>query len=232
MSVEIEVIVTTFQKELTIGACLRRLSDHLSVLDEEFRIIVADDASTDRTVLEVNALADPRILVLRSVLNAGKGAQIKAALKHSEAPVVAIFDGDLDIHPQSLVAAIRTLRITGSDAVTGSKSHHESVIHYPLVRRVLSRGFRVLASVMFGLAVRDTQTGMKVFRGVMFRRIATQVHESGFVFDLELLARMAEEGAKITEVPVAIDFDFSSTVSGRAVLQVLRDLISVYRRLT
>jgi glycosyltransferase involved in cell wall biosynthesis len=228
---QIDVVVTTYEKERSVAACLRRLVDTLDARPHQFRILVADDASSDDTVSAAQSVADDRITVITSSHNQGKGAQIKRTLNITDAAIVAIFDGDLDIHPKSLLNAIDFLISNGVDCVVGSKPHEDSEITYPVSRRVLSRGFRILSRMMFGLNVRDTQTGLKVFRGDVLRRAAPEVVENGFLFDLELLARLSNQGCVVAEVPVAIKFDFSSTIGIRSVVGMMTDMLRVRRSL-
>ncbi|MGA0064769.1 MAG: glycosyltransferase family 2 protein [Ilumatobacteraceae bacterium] len=228
---EVDVIVTTFEKGDAIAACLRRLVFTLEKGSHVFRIFVLDDGSTDRTVQEAESVEDSRITVIPSTLNLGKGAQIKRGLAKSIAEVVVIFDGDLDIHPKSLVNAIDVLQAEQLDVVVGSKPHRDSEVVYPASRRVLSMGFRLISRVLFNLSVRDTQTGMKAFRGDVLRSHAHLVVEDGFLFDLELLARMSIRGVKVKEVPVAIDFDFTSTISPASVVAMAKDVWRVKRTL-
>lgn len=227
----IDIVVTTYEKEQSIAECLRRLIETLDTRPHQFRIIVADDASSDNTVRAAQSVVDGRVTVMTSSRNQGKGAQIKRVLSFSDAPVVAIFDGDLDIHPKSLLDAIERLLESHFDCVVGSKPHEHSDVVYPLSRRVLSRGFRLLSRMMFGLNVRDTQTGLKVLRGDLLRQIAPEVGQDGFLFDLELLARLSRGGHVVAEVPVAINFDFSSTIGVRAILVMMIDMLRVRRTL-
>jgi glycosyltransferase involved in cell wall biosynthesis len=225
--IKVDVIVTAYDKERSIAECLRRLIGTLDSRPYDFQIYVTDDASSDNTVRAARSVADSRVTVIASTRNQGKGAQIKRTLNLTNANVVALFDGDLDIHPKSLLTAIDVLVGQQLDGVVGSKPHKDSEVAYPVTRQVLSRGFRVLSRVMFGLNVRDTQTGLKVFRGDVIRRVAPVVIENGFLFDLELLARLSQHGHVVTEVPVMIDYDFSSSISVKAVAQMMTDMLRV-----
>lgn len=225
----VDIVVTTYDKERSIAECLRRLLAALDFGPYTFQILVADDASSDNTVRAAQTVADKRITVITSTHNQGKGAQIKRTLNLTNAGVVALFDGDLDIHPKSLLSAIDVLVDKQLDGVVGSKPHGDSEVTYPVSRRVLSSGFRVLSRVMFGLNVRDTQTGLKVFRGDILRRTAPAVAENGFLFDLELLARLSQRGYEVTEVPVTIDYEFSSSISVKSVFEMMIGMLRVRR---
>lgn len=230
--IQVDVVVTTYHKERSIAECLRRLIRTLDSRPFEFRVYVVDDASSDCTVKEARSVDDIRITVIESSVNQGKGAQIKNAVQHSDAELIAIFDGDLDIHPKSLVNAINILTSRNLDVAVGTKSHSDSEVSYPAMRRHLSRGFQIISRLLFDLNIRDTQTGLKVFRGDLLRHTAPDVIENGFLFDLELLARLSKKGCIVDEVPVAIDFDFTSTIGLRTIAEMMVDIFRVKRTLT
>lgn len=54
------------------------------------------------------------------------------------------------------------------------------------------------------LPVRDTQTGLKVMRGGLAREVAARVKTPGYLFDVELLWRLALAGASIETWPVGV----------------------------
>jgi len=228
----VDVIVTTFNKAESIQRCIERLITTLEASGREFRIIVADDASTDETVTRIRAIDDPRIDILTSTHNQGKGAQVKRASRLTDADIIAMFDGDLDIHPKSLASALCVIESSGVDVVVASKSHPDSEVQYPIGRRFLSQVFKLICKSLFNLAVRDTQTGLKVFKGDLMRTFAPHVRDDGYLFDLELLVMLSRQGFAITEVPVTIAFDFTSTVSFSAIIVMVRDLVRIWRSIS
>jgi hypothetical protein len=58
---------------------------------------------------------------------------------------------------------------------------------------------------MFGLPVRDTQTGLKLFKREVLDKIFPEIVVKAFAFDLEILANAHRLGYKIAEAPVHID---------------------------
>ena len=87
----VSVIVPAFNASATIESTLR------SVLDgayANFEIVVADDVSTDDTVLRVQAIADRRVRLVRATENGGPAAARNLALAHAHGELVAFLDSD------------------------------------------------------------------------------------------------------------------------------------------
>ena len=230
--VKLTVLVTAFMKESSIRECLRRLLDVLDQAQIDFRIILLDDSSRDRTALFASEINDPRIEIHVGDHNLGKGGLISANLYRVETPITAIFDGDLDLHPDVLVRGHSIICQSESiSAVVGSKLHPESQVHYPFHRRILSRIFQGTSKVLFGLGVSDTQTGAKVFRTSELKIAVSESKSTGFVFDLEVLARLANRGYAIKEIPIRLNYDFTSSIGIKSVFQVCIDLCKVWLQL-
>ena len=56
--------------------------------------------------------------------------------------------------------------------------------------------------VLFGLGMRDTQCGSKVFKRRAIKEIIDDMKITGFAFDVEMLYRLTKKGYKIREVPI------------------------------
>lgn len=86
----------------------------------------------------------------------------------------------------------------------GSKLHPRSSIEYPPARRVLSLGYYVLVRVLFRLPVRDTQTGLKLYRREVLLRVAPRLVVKRFAHDLEMLVNAHRLGFAIADAPVIV----------------------------
>jgi dolichyl-phosphate beta-glucosyltransferase len=71
-----------------------------------------------------------------------------------------------------------------------------------LWRGLPGRAFAWLGRVLFGLPVRDTQCGFKMFRREVLAPLLDLCRESGYLFDLEILVWAFRLGYGIAEVPV------------------------------
>jgi glycosyltransferase involved in cell wall biosynthesis len=224
------VLITSFQKEASIQRCLHRVIDVLDAEGIMFNIIVLDDASTDCTVQKASLVNDSRIRIHVADQNVGKGQLIRDNLNLVDGEITGIFDGDLDLHPEVLV---RGFHLISNDAeigaAIGSKLHPASVVDYPIKRRILSRIFRLITRLLFGLAIADTQTGAKVFRTDDLRKAAGRAVSTGFVFDLEVLVRLNLDKRRVEELPINLEYDFNSSIGINSMFQVLKDLLKVWR---
>jgi hypothetical protein len=85
---------------------------------------------------------------------------------------------------------------------------------------------------LFNLNVRDTQTGLKLFRRQVLREALPLLAIKKFAFDLELLVVARQLGyRKIVEAPISLDYQFQSTVNLGAAWRVLWDTAAIFYRL-
>ncbi len=201
---------------------------------EEIEVIVVSDGSIDGTPERLLAArGDAGIRVIHYDRNLGKGYAVKAGALASHGSWIAVVDADLDLDPAAIPGYLALAREQELDFAIGSKRHPESVVHYPRSRRAASWGYQQLNRLLFGLDVRDTQVGLKVFS----RRVAEDVFPlllvKQFAFDLELLAVASALGyRRVRELPVRLEYRFTgSGVRSRAVTRALWDTAAVFYRL-
>ncbi len=227
---ELSVIAPAYREEGTIHQSLTRMLAALEALGTSFEILVVSDGNTDRTVEEARSVADPRIDVIHYEHQRGKGFALRHGFSHCRGDLVAFIDADLDLHPDGIGRLIELMHQLGADAAIGSKLHPDSNVVYPPFRRFQSTVFRTLSRILFNLDVRDTQTGLKVFRREVLEAVMPEVATEGFTFDLDLLVLAHDAGFSIVEGPVELDFQFSSTTGGRAVVNMLREMLRIAAR--
>ena len=215
-----------------VGVIRRALAEGLP--GEEVELIVVSDGSIDDTAERLLAArSDADIRVIHYDRNLGKGYAVKTGALASHGEWVALVDADLDLDPGSIPSYLEVARHEGLDFAIGSKRHPESLVHYPLSRRVASRCYQELNRWLFRLDVRDTQVGLKVFRRAVVDEVLPLLLVKRFAFDLELLAVAVALGyRRIRELPVRLDYRFSgSQLGSRAVLRALVDTLAIFYRL-
>lgn len=223
----VSVITPAYREGARIFESLNLLRSSLDRLGLLHEIILVSDGSDDHTVAEASRHADVRVLHYER--QRGKGYAIRHGIAHASGDLIAFIDSDMELHPDGIGRLVQ-LVLDGADAAIGSKRHPESKVSYPLFRRIQSRTYQRLVRALFGLDLTDTQTGLKAFRADVIHQVAESLTSDGFAFDLELLVRLNQVGAKIVEGPVELDYAFDTTTGVRAVLDVLRDTFQIYRR--
>lgn len=201
---------------------------------QPFELILVDDGSSDGTADIARGVAalDARVRVVSYAPNAGKGAALRRGFEAARGNLVAFLDADLDLHPRLLLKLMDTMRATEADAVIGSKWHPQSQMDYPFMRKVYSAAFYALTRLLFGLPVRDTQTGIKLFKRGVLEQVFPRMHVRHYAFDLELLVLAHVSGARITEAPVTVTTQrLNQRIRLRDVARMLVDTLGIWWRL-
>jgi hypothetical protein len=119
---------------------------------------------------------------------------------------------------------------TGACCVIADRKSKESMIiegQY-ILRRFASEAFNFMMSrVLFGLHIKDSQCGGKVFKKEYLDKVVPLMACHGFEFDVELLWRLKKAGCKIKEVPVVWKDDKGSTFSFKYVPTMFFSLVKV-----
>ncbi len=164
--------------------------------------------------------------------NLGKGYALVKGAMEARGDLVLFVDADLEVHPRQLGLLYAALVGLDADVVIGSKMHPSSTIDYPLKRRILSTGYYLLVWLLFRLPVRDTQTGLKLYRAEPLRRVAGRLLVKRFAFDLEALANVSRLGYRIAEAPVVVTRERPfPRVGGGDAIQVARDTLAIWYRM-
>jgi glycosyltransferase involved in cell wall biosynthesis len=231
-SVQLSVIVPAYREGRRIYRNLSRLVGELDKLDVSYEIVVVSDGNTDSTVREATRVESPAIKVFHYPMNVGKGFALSFGVDQSIGELVTFIDADMELDPANIRGFIDLMQTGGCDAVIGSKRHPESKVAYPIFRRLQSATYQLLVRLLFNLNVRDTQTGLKLFRQRVLQEAMPLLAIKKFAFDLELLVVARQLGyQKVCEAPITLDYHFESTVNVHAAWRVLWDTAAIFYRL-
>lgn len=205
---KLSVIIPAYNEGKHIKVNLIEISNTLKAINDEVEILVVNDGSLDNTKSEIIEASKtcPEIIYAGYDTNRGKGGAIKHGVEVATGDVIAFIDADLDLSAKHIVDYYAYLKKTNCDIVIGSKMHKDSKLDYPPARKFFSWGYFVLLKLLFGMSIKDTQTGVKMYKAEYIKRIAPLLKVNGYAFDIEILALCSHEGAKIDEMPVEIVF--------------------------
>lgn len=204
---KITVIMPAFNESEVIERNVRETIKTFENFEVDFEIIIIDDGSTDQTWIKIKELSEnfPNVKATRNMKNFGKGRALKKGFRFANGDYVVFLDSDIDLHPAQLETFFDILKFDDADIVIGSKRHPNSKLNYPLQRRVISTIYFFFIKLLFGLPIKDTQTGLKLFKYQVLKEVFPKVIIKSFAFDLEILAYAHRLGYKIAEAPVFID---------------------------
>jgi glycosyltransferase involved in cell wall biosynthesis len=95
----ISVVIPAYNRARSIG---RAISGALAQTYENIEIVVVDDASLDDTVARVEALAHPKVRLVRHATNMGAGAARNTGVAAARGDWIAFQDSDDDWLPEKL----------------------------------------------------------------------------------------------------------------------------------
>jgi glycosyltransferase involved in cell wall biosynthesis len=230
---EVGLVLPVYNGEAFIVDSIRTV---LGTFDEHgitIELVISTDGCTDATAEAARSVADPRVRVLEFSENRGKGAVVTEGLLVANGRWVGWLDADLDIHPETIVRMVAMLRQGEIDIVVGSKRHPDSVVSYPLIRRVYSAGYQALVRVLARVSARDTQVGAKLMRREVAEVTAPLLLVKRYAFDLEVLAVAAQFGFdRVEEAPITLEYRFSGTgIDRRAIGLMMLDTLAISYRL-
>ncbi|MBI5759966.1 MAG: glycosyltransferase [Planctomycetales bacterium] len=225
---DLTVIVPAFNEESRLPQTLTGLRDFLDAWGVDYRVLVVDDGSGDRTATLTDSFG-PRFSTI-SQPNSGKGAAVRNGMLRATGRVIAFTDADLPYELSSLIEGCDLIQSQKCDVVFGARDLAESTIvaKRRVMRTVATYVFREVVRNLISRKVTDTQCGLKVFSRRAARAIFGRTTIDGFAFDAEVVFLARRLGFRFERIPVTLINEFSSTLSlSRHAVPMLLDVCRV-----
>jgi glycosyltransferase involved in cell wall biosynthesis len=202
----ISVVVPAYNEAPRIQRCVAETIDAMERIGCNYEIVIVDDGSDDGTASLARQAAKKldRVRVIGSEVNLGKGSSLARGAYCALGDLVLFSDADLEVHPRQLEILYETMVRENADVVIGSKMHRDARIDYPLRRRIISLGYYAIVRTFFRLPVKDTQTGLKLYKREVLLRVMPRLLVKRYAHDLEVLVNAHRLGYKIAEAPVVV----------------------------
>lgn len=211
----VDIVVPVYNEEVELDENIKKLRSYLlgNLKNYNWKIIIADNASTDKTL----ALAKKLSLDLFGVSfvhldQKGRGRAIKKAWGESKADFVAYMDVDLSTDLAHFPNIIKALN-NGYDIAVGSRLLPKSkVIGRTLKREIISRCYNLLIKLLFFTKFHDAQCGFKAVTKKVVDNLFPILLDNEWFLDSEMLIVGEKAGYKIFEEPVKWIDNQGSTV--------------------
>lgn len=224
------IVLPTKNEALVLEQNVRLLVRFLEALPAlgRWRIVIADNGSTDATPAVAAALAADTRISWFHLEESGRGRALARAWSEAAEDTLCYMDADFSVDLVALPHLLGEIA-RGADVAYGSRFAPMAEIDRSLLREMTSRGYNLLARLATGLKARDAQCGFKAVRREAWQRIKSRVNHPGWFFDTQLLLVAEESGMKLAAIPVfwveARDKRRKSTVNlSRTILDYLTDL--------
>jgi putative flippase GtrA len=200
----IDVVVPAYNEQAGLERSVRRLHDFLIAnMPFAWRIVIADNASTDATLAIARELAfELSDTVVLHVPAKGRGRALRAAWSASDADVLCYMDVDLSTDLRALLPLVSGLISGHSDVAIGTRLAPGSRVVRGRKRELISRTYNHLLRITLGAKFSDAQCGFKAIRADAARALLATVKDQEWFFDTELLIAAQRQGLRIHEVAV------------------------------
>lgn len=217
----VAVTVPAYNEEKLIAQTLSTIPDFVD------RIIVVDDASTDKTCESIKSLAlkDKRILLIEHKRNQGVGGAIVSGYekaKELEIDVTAVMAGDAQMDPNDLTRIIEPV-ITGDAHYTkGNRLFYgdswEMIPHYRYLGNSTLSLLTKIASGYWHIA--DSQSGYTAIALIALKRLNLERIYKRYGMPNDILIKLNQHDFKVRDVHVRPVYNVGEK-SGIQLMQVI-----------
>lgn len=230
----LSLIIPVYKQEKTIVKDVRQIKRILDLIRYDHEIIVVFDGKVDNSYKKVKQANIDKVKTICYMKNQGKSHAIQVGMKAAIGDYVMFIDSGMEIDPNSISMLLEHMEWYNADIIVGSKRHPASQIKYALSRKILSNGYYFLTKLLFGLTVRDTQAGIKIYKKDVINKVLPKLIEKKFAGDLEILVVAKSLGFnRIYEAPIKLDYTLGSVTSAatiRSILGILTDTFAIWYR--
>jgi len=201
MKKRIFIVIPAYNAEDTLEDVLKRIPDEFKNKD---RVIVVDDASTDRTH---QIARDFGAIFIKHPKNRGYGGAQKTgfieALKRG-ADVAVLLHADGQYPPEDIPRMIKPIIDNECEAVSGSRILGGNVLRggMPHYKYFGSLFLTSLENIFFGMGISEFHSGYRAYSRRVLENINFNLNSDKFIFDSEILLQIKEKKMKIKEVKI------------------------------
>jgi glycosyltransferase involved in cell wall biosynthesis len=159
---KVSVVVPLYNEQESLEELTGKIGDSLNPPGHAWEVVFIDDGSSDGSYDVIRKLhaADPNhVKAIRFARNYGKAAALSVGFEQAAGDVIVTMDADLQDDPAAIPEMLAKLD-EGYDLVSGWKKKR----HDPLEKRLPSKLFNLVVSVMSGIRLHDFNCGFKAYR--------------------------------------------------------------------
>ncbi len=230
----LSLIIPAYRQEKTIVENVFHVKRVLDTIRYDYEILVVVDGIVDKTLEKLKKKKIPKVKILAYKENRGKSYAIRLGMHEAQGDYVMFLDSGREIDPNGISMLLEHMEWYEADIIVGSKRHPASRVNYSLQRKILSFGYYAFVKTLFGVNVKDTQAGIKIFRKEVLKKILPRLVEKKFAGDLEMLVVARQLGFKrIYEAPIKLDYTLSEVTSAAtlaAIRGIFQDTLAIFYR--
>ncbi len=169
--IELSVVIPVFNEEDSIQPLITRVRDALANFPSPWELILVDDGSTDRTLVNARkALSDPGIdlKIVELQKNFGQTAAMQAGIDAATGRLIATLDGDLQNDPADIPEMVTAIEERQLDLLVGWRKNRQDGL---LLRKIPSWCANRLIGKITGVRLHDYGCSLKVYRASVIKQV-------------------------------------------------------------
>lgn len=210
------IVIPALNEEKVIASTVK---DARSIRVKGFskpEVIIVNDGSKDSTA----AIAkESGAMVLDHIIQLGAGGGTRTGLKYAlriceDDSVIVTMDADGQHHHKDVIKLVDALSKGSVDMVIGNRIQ-KGDLNMPWYRKVGNNSLTNLSRFLFGIKVKDTQSGMRAYKPSSLAKIVDYQSDK-YAFCTEMLWLAKRENLKVGEVPITVIYSDYSLSKGQS----------------
>ncbi len=229
----LSIILPAYNEEERLPNTLEAIDRFISTQNYPIEVIIAENASTDRTLRIAREYCSKHAFAsVYHLTTPGKGGAVKTGMLQAKGAYRFICDVDLSM-PLAEIPRFIPPQLSEVDIAIASREAPGSVrYHEPEYRHLVGRIFNTMVRWLALPRLQDTQCGFKCFRAEVAEVLFPLQTINGWTFDVEILAVAFRKGYRIQELPIPWYYHPHSKVNVfKDSFRMARDLLIVRRNL-
>lgn len=222
----LSIILPALNEEGRLPRCLEQIDRFLQSQPYDAEVIVAENASTDRTAAITREFAQTHPYVrLLQLKERGKGRAVKAGMLAADGDYRFICDVDLSMPIEEIVKFLPPAATGYNISIATREGAGARRVEEPEYRHLMGRINNWIIKLTALRDFEDTQCGFKMFDRESAQDLFSVQRMHGIGFDVELLFIAKRRGYKIREVPITWYFDADSR------MRLVQDSLNILREI-
>lgn len=202
----VDIVIPVYNEQHSLPVCMEKLIPFCRgrLKDYQWRVVVANNGSTDNTWNVVQELAQryPGEVTGVHLDQKGRGRALRKTWLESPADVMCYMDVDLSTDIRHIPRLINAVAKEGYDVATGSRLQDGSETVRSIKREITSRGYNALVKAFMQTRFSDAQCGFKAITRQAAQELLPLIKNLNWFWDTELLILAEKNGYRVADFPV------------------------------
>ncbi len=217
---DVSFVLPMFNERDNIRDSIAQLRSCAGDIANDYEIVIVDDASTDDSadIVEEISKEDSQVKLFRLSKNSKFGGAFAKGFKKASKEIILYVDSDMPVGAEDIKTSFSL--ICEADVVTGYSNVKKGDT---LLRKIISLSYNMLVKVLFGLKVRDINSGYKIVRKKVIDDLEF-ISRSPFI-DVEIFLQAKKNNYRVKQFPMI----FRTRMGGRSYIASLPIIFATFR---